>query len=634
MARLPLLFALAAQVCITTCLPASEISAILPASTAACVSVPDVAELSSHWKSLQLCELLSDPQMKPFVADLQGQLRSRLLQTGMRMGIELSDLNGVVGGEFCIALLPPAGHPQQHCIALLADISEHRAAAEALIAKVSRQLEARGATRTASIVAGTPRTSFRIPGRLGERPHTFEAHYQIVGDRLIVSDHQAVITQLVNRVLGARANSLAEKADYVAIAQRCRASEAPDLNWYVNLFEYGALLQASREARGENQGMNVLELLRHQGFTAVKAVGGQVLLADGEHEIQHRSFVFAPGAAQAATRFQQAARMLQLTNDAATSQPLPWLRPTASNHLTLNLKTREAFEACKSLVDEIAGDPIFDDIMESIAKDVNGPRVDIRRELIAHLGDRITFATDHHLPIGPECERYLIAVETRNATQVSAAMDRLMSADPSVRRLRRGKLLIWEIVKPEEPQELVKVEVQGFGGFGQPTPPPPPSRNDALLPNVAITVANGHLVVGSHVDYLVETLGAAPGTTRPLCEVATHQRVQQALANLGAGNDCAQMFTCLARSCHPSYEMIRQGRMPESKSPLGQLLNMVLGPKEPGAVRQQEIDGSKMPAFEAVSRYLGPAGLFVQTEADGWLIRGCVLRAGEAAEAK
>ena len=69
--------------------------------------------------------------------------------------------------------------------------------------------------------------------------------------------------------------------------------------------------------------------------------------------------------------------------------------------------------------------------------------------------------------------------------------------------------------------------------------------------------------------------------------------------------------------------------MPESESLLGTLLNRMLGPEEEGVLREQQIEGKKMPEFEKIRKYLGPAGLFVDSEHDGWLVSGCLLRTRE-----
>jgi hypothetical protein len=65
--------------------------------------------------------------------------------------------------------------------------------------------------------------------------------------------------------------------------------------------------------------------------------------------------------------------------------------------------------------------------------------------------------------------------------------------------------------------------------------------------------------------------------------------------------------------------------MPESETMLGRLLNRMLGPEEEGVLREQELDGSKMPDFQIVRRYLGPHGLYVRSHDEGWFVQGCLL---------
>ncbi len=65
--------------------------------------------------------------------------------------------------------------------------------------------------------------------------------------------------------------------------------------------------------------------------------------------------------------------------------------------------------------------------------------------------------------------------------------------------------------------------------------------------------------------------------------------------------------------------------MPEAESLVGKLLNALLGDGKEGVLRPQRLDGSKMPEFDMVRRYLGPAGMTATTEADGWFLTGFTL---------
>ena len=87
------------------------------------------------------------------------------------------------------------------------------------------------------------------------------------------------------------------------------------------------------------------------------------------------------------------------------------------------------------------------------------------------------------------------------------------------------------------------------------------------------------------------------------------QLVNTHLDRIGAGEDSLRSFSRTDEEYRPTYELIRQGKMPESESMLGRFLNRLLGPDDEDVLREQKIDGSQLPDFQAVRRYLGPAGL-------------------------
>ena len=60
---------------------------------------------------------------------------------------------------------------------------------------------------------------------------------------------------------------------------------------------------------------------------------------------------------------------------------------------------------------------------------------------------------------------------------------------------------------------------------------------------------------------------------------------------------------------------------------LGKLLNAMFTSEdaEEGELRDQQLDGSKLPEFQMVRRYLGPAGFYVRTVEEGWTMSGVLL---------
>ena len=98
------------------------------------------------------------------------------------------------------------------------------------------------------------------------------------------------------------------------------------------------------------------------------------------------------------------------------------------------------------------------------------------------------------------------------------------------------------------------------------------------------------------------------------------------MARLGATKDSFRLFTRTDESYRGTYELLKQGKLPQADTLFAKLLNGMLGSGEKGEVRKQEIDGSKLPEFKQVQKYLGPAGSYVHSEEDGWFIVGALLK--------
>ena len=87
------------------------------------------------------------------------------------------------------------------------------------------------------------------------------------------------------------------------------------------------------------------------------------------------------------------------------------------------------------------------------------------------------------------------------------------------------------------------------------------------------------------------------------------------------GPVAARCFVRTDEAYRPTYELLRQGKMPEAETILGRLLNRLLTSPEDedeGVLRKQKIDGRQLPQFEMVRRYFSPAGTVVRSSDTGW----------------
>jgi hypothetical protein len=414
----------------------------------------------------------------------------------------------------------------------------------------------------------------------------------------------------------------------------------PHIRWFVDPFGYAQTMRAAAGGR-KKKGADLLRVLPNQGFDAIRGVGGYVFLAVGDQEILHRTMVFAPPVQGSADqppseKYVLAARMLDFPNTESL-QPQGFVSRDLGSYFSFNWKMIPAFEYAKTLVNEMLGGGKDDDLMEEVivglARDKDGPQVDLRKDLVHHFAERVSMITDCRRPITPDSERLMVTIELTNPEAVRAAVDKAFNADPEAQKREFEGQVIWEIIKDEAPVDVEELQIDDggmgvFDPFDQGNVPQEPEEEEEeetkILPNSAITVVHDHLVVASHVDFIVEMLQRPVGTDL-LSDAADFQQVQDALSKIGAGSSSFRFFARTDETYRPTYELIRDGRMPEAKTLLGKLLNQLLGPDEKGILREQQIDGTKMPEFDAVRRYLGPSGMYVQSEGEGWYMAGCLL---------
>jgi hypothetical protein len=614
-------------------MPSSE--KLLPNTTTGYLSVPSVAMLRQQWDQTQLGQLVDDPVMKPFVEDLRKQIKNKLSTTRVRLGVTLDDLADLYGGELCLAVCQPDRDVNRHATVLLVDVTDHGAQANAMLAKVTQNLVQQGAKQKTEKLGNVSATVLVLPKARPDSPEV-EAIYVLHGDVLLATDDRQIAQFVLARLEKEGDNTLGQYRPFVATMDRCAAEAGamqPHVRWFVEPVGYAQVMRAQSGGK-KKRGVDLLKILPNQGFDAVQGVGGHVFLATGDQDILHRALVYAPAVERDpestdTQRYNLAARMLDFPNTTAL-QPQPWVSRDLGSYFTFNWKMVEAFEYSKTLVNELlAGRPeddLLEEIIESLAKDKDGPQVDLRKDLVRHFSERASMITDCRRPITPESERLLFAIELTNPEAVQQTINKAFEADPDAERREFEGQVIWEIITDDAPVdvEAIKIEGAGFDPFAGGEEETEPEEERKILPNSAITVAHGHLLVASHVDFIVDLLERPLGSDM-LTDAADYHQIDDALAKIGSGSDSFRFFTRTDEAYRPTYELIRQGKMPEAKTVVGKVLNRLLGPDEKGILREQQIDGSKMPDFDAVRRYLGPAGVYVRSEDDGWFVAGCLL---------
>ncbi len=662
----------------TTLWGATPSERLLPDWAKGFFAISDVQVLANRVNNTQVGQLAQDPAMKPFVDDLRRQFEDRLSGFQEKLGLTLQDLEDVPGGELAgaVLLLPAEGGAETvgddatraAGVVLLVDITGHQDQAKSLLAKVSKTLGGEGAKKTEIELLGVPVTHFDLPPPkdgsatpflFGQRledaskPRKRQALYCIQKNLLIASDQARVVEEVLSRVAGKAEGSLADHKAFQAVMKRCTADAGntqPQIRWFIDPFGYADVVwQVTPKqllAGIEFQIRNPPDKLREAGFTAVQGVGGLVDVAPDGYELVHRTFVYAPNAEQ----FEKSAKILSFPNHAEFA-PQPWVPRDIASYATAYCDILNAFDNLGPLFDEFVGDGekgTWEKYLDDLK--TRGVKIDLREELIRHLGQRVTAISTYQQPITPKSERMLFAVEVEDEKAVAAALEKFFRIDVQrglVRRVEYKGRVIWEVIEAE-PAGAPRFDLNVSGVPDAEVPSdddegevPIEEEGMGFLPNASITVAHGNLFVASHLAFLKdilelpeprETLARNPEFLRVDDTIATHGgamssllMVVKNLEKLGLAKRSAQSFSRTDEAYRPTYELIRQGKMPESETMFGRLLNTLFAAEGKKTLREQRIDGSKLPDFEVVRRHLGPAGMFSSTEAEGWFMKGFAL---------
>jgi hypothetical protein len=605
---------------------------LLPTNTKGYVSIARPAEFKERWLRTQWGQMLNDEVMQPFVEDLRKQLQEEYRAVEEKLGIAWDDLEGVSGGEMSLSIIERKG--ETAALAITIDVTERAQQADGLLGAVEKRFAARGGRKQTANAVGTILHVFTVPTQAGSPPQT--TVYFIRDNLLCGVDDRNLANDMLGRFGGRANDNLTNVVAYKTTMERCGREAGdlkPEARWFVEPF---GCIYAARTLQKDSspRGQDYAKILETTGFDAIKGVGGFVnqLVVEGEIEFVHRTSIYAPPVNPGdPLRWTKSMRMLQLPN-VAGFEPQSWMPRMLAGYRTFQIDSKAAFENIGPLFDAIKEhEDAWINSLEGWKTDPYGPMVDVETEIVAHLGQRVALMTDYTLPIDEDCERSLIAVEAKNEKALAASIAKWMGREPDVVRRDLGEYVVWERVPPDQKVEELQVEVPGFESLGDNNDEKDAANKEAdrerVLPNSAVTVALGHLMIVSDIEYLKQIL-AGFGQQDRLASSADYQQVVGVLDEFGPGERSALTFGRSDEELRPIFELVRQNKMPEAKTMFGKLLNEMLTTeqeREEGIVRKQQIDGSSLPSFEAVRRYFGPHGGVLRSEKDGWMLTGIVL---------
>ena len=614
---------------------------LLPGTTRAWISVPDAELLMDQLKQTSVGLLAEKEEMKPFVQQIENQVKSYLDEQNLRLGITIDDLREVKAAEICLAGVLPkleAGQEKmtrgQHGIVILADVSGNESNAEKLLEKIQGEMKTHGATEEKSEdVLGVKVIKWRLPVKEGQyQRYTF---HTLTEGWLVASDNDQIFREVIRRLKtpyrSETADALANNPTFRKVNEEIKLEGVTaHLRWFLDPFGYLELAQAIAEEEQviKQPRNNHAEILRQEGFDALKGAGGLVSLNIGEQDLVHRTYIHVIKPEASDLNRQRAIGLLDFRNQwDCDFKPESMIGSSSASYLTVTWNMKRAYDNIGPIFDAFLDEKAFDKFVESFKKELN---VDLGK-LVGLLGNRITVVSNAKRPIGERSERVAFFIPIIDQSEDMAKwIEKLVSGDGEI--VEDGNRRY--IVTSSEEEELNIDEIDPV--FDDPDEAKEKQEEEAalyLFEKKYILVERNYIIVANDWDYVKELLD---GGETNLAEEEDYKAVSDALDKMIVRDRLsAREFGRIDRMLETNYEMLRQGKMATSQTAMARILNRIFKTKDvPENQRKQRIDGSTLPSDynTAVAPYLGNSGWTCETTEDGWLFSGCVLKKKGLAE--
>jgi hypothetical protein len=622
---------------------------IFPDSTKGYFAIRNLKEFGEQWRQTQTGQLMNDPLMEGFKEDIQKQIANRLSKT---FGLTLDGISALPSGEVAIGMIAIPDQVPGYVFTM--DIHDRRPIADEYVKKLSDKLVLAGVKRSAEKYKEQEIIIFKFPEiPRPERARTADgeekpeakpverfAYYMFKDDHLIVSDQLHLIKLIADRTVKQTGKCLADVEDYQIVMKRCLddmpKDSQPIVRWYVEPLNYGeslrVLLQEPPSAVKKKEKPSIFSVLKQQGFDAIRGVGGVVSLkAEGKESI-YRIFVYAK------KPYRLAMRMLVFP-DNTNFVPPTWMPADIARCTVIYLDPMAIFDNFGTLFDALVmqgEEGVWEGIVKDLEEDPYGPKINLREELVVNLGHRVLGMTKYEVPITPNSESIVFALEIKEGKEEAmfASVKKLFDGDPEMQGDEHRSYIIWHRIPAEDIIAPVVIDVPSLVDAA-PTSDKKPAvkvetEEDAppIFPDGAIAVAKGCLFVSTNIEYLKTILDRLDAEQEAAIKnEKEYKEIDQIFASMGITEKphFLQFFARTHATLRPTYELIRQGRMPHSNTVLGKAMNALLAPDAEPGTRKQAFDGSLLPPFNAVEKYFGSVGLYGISEENGYFFTGFLL---------
>ena len=617
--------------------------ALFPDSTQGFFEITSIDAFRTQWQKTRLGDLLKDPVMLPAREEFQKQIDAKWVN---RLGFSLEDLQSLPTGLISGGMIAvPGAEPG---FVLVISVKGQTDKTLDFMQRIGKKLEDQGVKKATTPVESVTATYF-IFEKTEKNPQGGMAVYLLTKDTLVITDRQHLAAMMVKRLNGDLTAPLRNKPAYKAVMERVTRdalanNTQPLAKWYIEPLEFTAAMRLlSGEDAQKKKGLveiDAYQLLADHGFKDILGVGGILDLATDNNQLAYRIKAYAPQPYTGA-----ALKMLSFKNSTDFDPP-EWMPDDAVRFTILYADPQVIFENIGPIFDDIVEEPgVWDAVIQAFLEDKFREPIDIQKEIIDLIGDRLELMTRFEKPITPNSSRFVaaLALKPGKEAEVAKAFEKLFSGGQDAKRIERNGLVYWQSL-PEDAQNTTSPGTQRTtrdrttvvprtGTAARTTPAQNPQNRLAVgidhetgtaarelfFDKGGLVVGKGHIFISNNLEDLYVIMDAETETS--LAASTDYLEIKQKLEQLdaGKGERFLQIFARSGELVMPTYELVREGKMPESQTIIGAVLRAIIVQNDG---QRADFDRSTLPPFEKIKNYLGTAGTVGTVEDDGWLIEG------------
>ena len=541
---------------------------VLPNDTFMHLTLKSVEDAKRQFEESPFGEFINDPALDAFRAELKnafsGQVGKALAEVETQLGIPVEELLRIPSGEVSVSI---AGAGNHIGLVVHVDIGDSVYQVESLLDLAEQALsKVPKFVQSTQDVGGVEITLYEVQEDV-PTPLLKEFGWFVHGGHLVISSSQRVMENLVENWDGTSSDSLSNNEKYSFVLNRLETEPgSADSIFYLDLIGLVTKLsQTGSFGDGQFIASMAIAQLPMLGLNQLQAIA--MVTEEGTADVQmiNRAMVY--------TDQPPAGVMRAFMLAPAQAAPPSWVKEDASLYMATKWQVTEAYSAIEELVDGFQGPGTLTALIDQAS--ASGPGVHIKDDLIDQLTGEVQLVGGGVDP-SSNTNEMLVAIGVRDSDVFSDLLAR---------------------VSDEPGFPLTIREFQGFTLY----------EVSQAGPTVGLTVANGSFLIAMGEQIMEQTL-RNDGDIRPLAESDEYQRISQHFpAEVVAVN-----FARPADQYRSFYELLQSGSAVDQFPGMDELF--------------AKIDFTTLPPFEAVSRYLAPAGGFTVADENGYVSEGYSLK--------